>query len=75
MTLMYVILIFYTMLTFIDTFYMISSGILNVHGSLLPKLRGAAPIAHAIINGETETGISIMRIAPHRSLKLLSYYC
>lgn len=32
----------------------------NVHGSLLPKYRGAAPIQWAIINGETETGITTM---------------
>jgi len=36
-------------------------GIINVHGSLLPKYRGAAPVQAAIINGETETGITIMR--------------
>ena len=36
-------------------------GCLNVHASLLPKYRGAAPINWAIINGETETGVSIMR--------------
>lgn len=35
-------------------------GCLNVHGSLLPKYRGAAPIQWAVINGETETGITIM---------------
>lgn len=39
-------------------------GCLNVHASLLPKYRGAAPINWAIINGETETGISIMRMDP-----------
>lgn len=33
-------------------------GTFNLHGSLLPKYRGAAPINHAIINGETETGIT-----------------
>ena len=37
-------------------------GNLNVHGSLLPKYRGAAPIQWAIANGETETGITTMRI-------------
>ena len=37
-------------------------GILNVHASLLPKYRGAAPIQWAIANGETETGVTIMRI-------------
>lgn len=35
-------------------------GCINVHGSLLPKLRGGAPIHHAIINGEKETGMTIM---------------
>jgi len=35
---------------------------LNVHASLLPAYRGAAPIAWAILRGETRTGISIMRI-------------
>ena len=34
----------------------------NVHSSLLPKYRGAAPINWAVINGERETGISIMRV-------------
>lgn len=36
---------------------------INVHASLLPKYRGAAPINWAIINGETQTGISIIRLA------------
>ena len=35
-------------------------GCINVHASLLPKLRGAAPIEWSIINGETETGITTM---------------
>ncbi len=35
-------------------------GCINVHGSLLPKLRGGAPIHHAIINGDKYTGITIM---------------
>lgn len=37
-----------------------SRGCLNVHGSLLPKYRGAGPIQWAIMNGETETGITTM---------------
>jgi methionyl-tRNA formyltransferase len=37
-------------------------GILNVHASLLPKYRGAAPIQWAIANGENETGVTIMQI-------------
>ena len=37
-------------------------GFLNVHASLLPKWRGAAPIQRSIMNLDKETGISIMRI-------------
>ncbi len=35
---------------------------INIHASLLPKYRGAAPIQHAIINGEAQTGISVIRM-------------
>lgn len=38
-------------------------GAINLHTSLLPKYRGAAPIQHAIIHGETETGVTIMHMA------------
>ncbi len=38
-------------------------GSVNVHSSLLPKYRGAAPINWAILNGEAETGVSIMYMA------------
>ena len=37
-------------------------GMINVHASLLPRLRGAAPIHRAVIDGDTETGVTIMRI-------------
>jgi methionyl-tRNA formyltransferase len=37
-------------------------GMLNVHASILPRYRGAAPVHRAIINGEQETGITIMRM-------------
>ena len=37
-------------------------GAINVHASLLPKYRGASPVAHAILNGETTTGVTIIRI-------------
>ena len=40
------------------------SGSVNVHPSLLPKYRGAAPIQWAIINGETETGVTIFQLSP-----------
>jgi len=39
-------------------------GCINVHASLLPRYRGAAPIQHAIIQGETETGVTIFQIEP-----------
>lgn len=38
-------------------------GCLNVHGSLLPRYRGGAPIQRAIINGETVTGVTLMYMA------------
>ena len=37
-------------------------GMINVHASLLPKYRGAAPVHRAIMAGETETGVTIMRV-------------
>ena len=37
-------------------------GCLNIHGSILPKYRGAAPIQRAIINGETKTGVTLMEM-------------
>ena len=40
-------------------------GCVNVHGSLLPRLRGGAPIHHAIIDGDTQTGITIMYMDKH----------
>ncbi len=40
-----------------------SLGGINVHASLLPKYRGAAPVAWAIWNGETQTGVTIIRMS------------
>jgi methionyl-tRNA formyltransferase len=37
-------------------------GMINVHASLLPRYRGAAPIQRAVIDGERETGVTIMRV-------------
>ena len=37
-------------------------GVVNVHASLLPRHRGAAPIAHAVLTGDRETGVTIMRM-------------
>ena len=39
-------------------------GCINVHASLLPRWRGAAPIQAAILNGDEQTGITIMRMDP-----------
>lgn len=39
-----------------------SRGVVNVHASLLPRHRGAAPVAHAILSGDAETGVTIMRM-------------
>ena len=38
-------------------------GFINIHGSILPKWRGAAPIQRSIMNLDDETGISVMKIA------------
>ena len=45
-----------------DTLYAAREGSWNVHASLLPAYRGAAPIERAIMAGEKETGVSIMRM-------------
>ena len=37
-------------------------GMINVHASLLPKYRGAAPVHRSVINGDLETGVTIMRL-------------
>lgn len=37
-------------------------GFLNVHPSLLPRYRGASPIPHAILNGDPETGVTVIRL-------------
>jgi methionyl-tRNA formyltransferase len=37
-------------------------GLVNVHASLLPKYRGASPVHRAVMNGDTETGVTIMRV-------------
>ena len=44
---------------------------INVHASLLPKWRGAAPIQRAIMNLDNETGISIMKIVTELDLSLI----
>ena len=41
-----------------------AKGCLNIHPSLLPKYRGGAPIQHAVMNGDKETGVSLMEMIP-----------
>jgi len=45
-----------------DSLYATTHGAYNVHASLLPEYRGAAPVERAIMKGETETGVTIMRM-------------
>jgi len=47
-----------------EVFTTASDGAFNLHGSLLPKYRGAAPIHHAIMQGETETGVTTFFLEP-----------
>ena len=46
-----------------EVFNIPSKGSFNLHASLLPKYRGAAPIQWALINGETETGLTTFKLA------------
>ncbi|GIY65777.1 methionyl-tRNA formyltransferase, mitochondrial [Caerostris extrusa] len=41
-------------------------GIINAHPSLLPRWRGAAPIVHTILNGDSETGVTITQVSPNK---------
>lgn len=45
-----------------DTLHAAPNGALNVHASILPRYRGAAPVERAIMAGETESGVSIMQM-------------
>ena len=44
-------------------FYIPRLGCINVHGSLLPRWRGAAPIQHSLINGDKKTGLTAITLA------------
>ncbi|XP_028402671.1 methionyl-tRNA formyltransferase, mitochondrial-like [Dendronephthya gigantea] len=41
-------------------------GAINIHPSLLPKWRGPSPIVHTLLNGDTETGVSIIEVSPKK---------
>lgn len=47
-----------------DTLTLATRGGINLHGSLLPKYRGAAPVHWAIYHGEPETGVSVIHMTP-----------
>ncbi len=47
-----------------DVLSVASRGVINVHASLLPKYRGAAPVAYAILQGEKQTGVTIIKVTP-----------
>jgi methionyl-tRNA formyltransferase len=47
-----------------DVLSLPTRGTINVHASLLPKYRGAAPVAYAILNGEKQTGVTIIKVTP-----------
>ena len=44
---------------------------INVHASLLPRWRGSAPVIYTLMNGDTKTGISIMKIMPKKYCMVL----
>ncbi len=46
------------------TLSLLPLGGINLHGSLLPEYRGAAPINRAILDGKTETGVTVLHITP-----------
>lgn len=58
-----IVVVAYGMIIPKNIIYIPKFGIINVHSSLLPKYRGAAPIHAAIINGDDKTGVSIMYIS------------
>lgn len=56
------VLVSYGKLITQDILGLFTPGIINIHPSLLPKYRGPSPIESAILNGERETGVSIMQL-------------
>lgn len=50
------------LIKYLQTQLIISSGMVNVHPSLLPRWRGAAPIIHTLLHGDQVTGVTLMKI-------------
>ena len=49
-------------------------GVFNVHTSLLPRWRGASPIQHAILAGDSETGVTVMKTELGLDVVLVNWY-
>jgi methionyl-tRNA formyltransferase len=58
----FIVVVAYGLLLGQDVIDLPTKEILNVHGSMLPDLRGAAPIHFALMRGDTETGVCVMRV-------------
>lgn len=58
-------------LAFTDTCtsFFLFSGAINIHPSLLPQWKGAAPMSHAILSGAKETGVSIVEVSRDRCVQ------
>ena len=56
------IVIAYGRILTLDTLESISGGFWNIHTSILPKHRGASPIHHALLDGDSETGVTLMKM-------------
>ena len=50
-------------------FFFLFSGAINIHPSLLPEWKGAAPMSHAILSGAKETGVSIVEVSRDRCVQ------
>src|SRR5690606_29348747 len=57
-----------------DMLNMGSLGCFNIHTSILPKYRGAAPIQYALLNGDTQTGVSIQKMVKKMDAGDLVHY-
>lgn len=53
----------------IHVLFFLFSGAINIHPSLLPQWKGAAPMSHAILSGAKETGVSIVEVSRDRCVQ------
>lgn len=59
----FLVVIAYGQILSLETLELAKIAPINIHGSILPKYRGASPIEQALLNGDPETGISIMQMS------------